>query len=68
MEYVIFVLAGNCRTFINCIDSTYDNVISKLFSQDVNIYVYFYLKLIDPGSKKQYGWNFEYKDCEYDVI
>jgi hypothetical protein len=64
----LFVLSGNCRTFIDCFESLYNNVISKLFTKDYNIYVYFYLKLTDPGPKGQDGWNFEYKDIEYDTI
>ncbi len=68
MKNSIFVLSGNCRTFISCIDSIYTNVISKMFQQDVNIYIYLYLKLSDPGPKGQSGWNFEYKDVDYNIV
>lgn len=64
----LFVLSGNCRTFIDCIDSIFTNLIFKLFSEDVNIYVYLYLKLTDPGPKGQNGWNFEYKNNDYTTI
>ena len=62
MKNVIFVLSGNSRTFIDCIDSIYTHLILKLFPKDVNIYIYMYLKLTDPGPKGQDGWNFKYKD------
>jgi hypothetical protein len=68
MENVLFVLPGNSRTFIDCIDSIYTNLISKLFSQDVNIFIYLYLKLSDPGPKGQDGWNFQYKDNDPNII
>lgn len=68
MENAIIVFSGNCRTFIDCIDSIYTHLISKLFPQDVNIFIYFYLKLLDPGPKGQDGWNFEYKDVDYNLI
>jgi hypothetical protein len=64
----IFVFSGNCRTFIECFDSAYDNIISQLFSNDYNIYLYLYLKLTDPGPKGQDGWNFKYEDIEHDVL
>jgi hypothetical protein len=62
MKNAIFILPGNCRTFIDCIDTQYTNIISRLFSQDYTIYIYLYLKLTDPGPKGQCDWNFEYKD------
>ena len=64
---VLFVLSGNCRTFIDCIDSICRSIILKLFS-DVNVYLYLYLKLSDPGPKGQEGWNFEYNNNDYDTI
>jgi hypothetical protein len=67
-QNVIFVLPGNSRTFIECFDSTYNHIISKLFSQNVNIFIYFYLKLSDPGPKGQDGWNFTYKDNDNNNI
>ena len=68
MKNSLFVVCGNCRTFIDCIDSIYIHLISKLFPEDVNIYIYFYLKLTDPGPKGQDGWNFEYKDVDSNTI
>jgi hypothetical protein len=68
MKNAIFILSGNCRTFISCIDSVYDHLISKLFTPDVNIYIYLYLKLSDPGPKGQFGWNFEYENVDYNIL
>jgi hypothetical protein len=68
MKNALFVLSGNSRTFIDCVDSMYTHVISKLFTPDVNIFMYLYLKLTDPGPKGQKGFNFEYKDCDYNMI
>ena len=67
---VIFILCGNCRTFIDCIDSCCDNVISKLFiGTKCNIYVYLYLKLTDPGPKGHgWGWDFTYSDVKYEML
>lgn len=68
-EDVLFVLCGNCRTFIDCIDSCYNNIITQLFNKDkYNIYVYLYLKLTDPGPKGQDGWNFTYTDVDYNLL
>jgi len=68
MKNAIFILSGNCRTFIDCIDSISTNLFFKLFPEDVNIYVYTYLKLTDPGPKGYEWWNFEYKDNNYDTV
>lgn len=64
----LFILCGNCRTFTDCIDSFFTNIVSHLFSQDVKIYIYLYLKLTDPGPKGQYGWDYEYKNNDYNTI
>ena len=68
MKNAIFVLIGNCRTFVDCIDSISTNIFLKLFTEDVNIFIYLYLKLTDPGPKGQHDWNFEYKDNDYNTI
>jgi len=61
----VFIIAGNCRTFIDCIDSCYNHVISKLFQGiPSNNYIYLYLKLNDPGPKGQEGWNFSYENID----
>ena len=65
---VMFVLCGNCRTFIECFNNLYINIISKLFSHDFKIFIYLYLKLSDPGPKGQDGWNFEYNNFEYNIV
>lgn len=64
----IFVLSGNCRTFIDCIDSIYLNIISELFDDTYEIYLYLYLKLSDPGPKNQEGWNFSYDKINKDKL
>lgn len=64
----IFVLSGNCRTFIDCVDSLYTHIISKLFSNEFTISMYLYLKLSDPGPKGKEGWNFTYKDVTNTAI
>jgi hypothetical protein len=62
---VMVIMCGNCRTFQKCIDSCYDNVISKLFSsEEVNISLYLYLKLTDPGPKGTEGWNYIYDNLD----
>jgi hypothetical protein len=69
MKNALFVLSGNCRTFIDCIDSMIEKLFFKLFSEeDINIYIYLYLKLTDPGPKGQDGWNFKYKNNDYYTI
>ena len=68
MKSAIFVFSGNCRTFIDCFDSSYSHVISQLFPKDIHIFIYFYLKLSDPGPKGQNGWNFEYKDLDMKIV
>ena len=68
MKNAIFILPGNCRTFISCINNQYTNIISRLFSQDYTIYMYLYLKLTDPGPKGQDSWNFEYKDNDHERV
>ena len=58
----IYFLCGNARTFLNCFDSTYKNIIDKLFCDNTkkNTHVLFYLKCDDPGPKGQRGWDFTY--------
>lgn len=58
----IYFLCGNARTFIDCFDSTYENIILKLFCDNTkkNTHVLFYLKCDDPGPKGQRDWNFTY--------
>lgn len=68
-QNAMVVISGNCRTFIDCIDSCYTNVITKLFSQDnYNIFLYLYLKIKDPGPKGQTGWDFIYTDVDYSIL
>jgi len=58
----IYFLCGNTRTFLDCFDSTYKNIIDKLFCDNtkINTHVLFYLKCDDPGPKGQKGWDFTY--------
>ena len=50
---ILFVLCGNCRTFIDYVDSCYENIISSFVSplEKYDIHLYLYLKLTDPGPK-----------------
>jgi hypothetical protein len=68
MKNAIFVFPGNCRTFMDCIDSALSQLIVMLFHNNVNIYIYFYLKLTDPGPKGQEGWNFQYNDVDSNMV
>ncbi len=40
MKNAIFILSGNCRTLIDCIGSICTNLILKLFTEDVDTYLY----------------------------
>ena len=53
----IYFLCGNARTFLDCFDSTHENIIDKLFCNNTktNTHVLFYLKCDDPGPKGQKG-------------
>ena len=65
----IFVFSGNCRSFIDCFESSYDSIISKLFlNNGYNIFIYLYLKLTDPGPKGQGGWDYTYDIINSDII
>ena len=65
----IFIFSGNCRTFIDCFESSYNSIISKLFiNSEYTIFIYLYLKLTDPGPKGQGGWDYRYDDINHDVI
>jgi len=45
----MFVFSGNARSFLQCIDSCYEHVITKLFKgTNTSITILFYLKLNDP--------------------
>lgn len=64
----IFVIPGICRTFIDCFDSIYENLILGLFDENYDIYLYLYLKLNDPGPKKIEGYNFAYNKIKYEEL
>lgn len=67
----IYIVAGNARTFTKCIDSLYNNVITKLFydsKKDINTHILFYLKMDDPGAKNQCGWDFFYNKISEEEI
>ena len=65
----IFVIIGNCNTFIQCIDSCYDNIISQLFlNNNYNIYIYLHLKLLDHDLKEQKKWNLINKNIDYNSL
>ncbi len=58
----IFVFSGNARTFLQCFDSVWENLVDRLFSGDTDscVHLLFYLKCDDPGPKGQKGWDFTY--------
>jgi hypothetical protein len=63
----MFVMCGGCRTFVDCVDSAYEHVISKLFlGVKTNISIFLYLKLTDPGPRKDFI-NI-YVDCDINAI
>lgn len=66
----IFFLCGNARTFYDCFDSAYENIIDKLFCGNTqkNTHVLFYLKCDDPGPKGQAGWDFTYPPLDETVL
>jgi hypothetical protein len=70
MNNKIYFLCGGTRTFMDCFDSTYENIISKLFNNnnDVNTHVLLYLKCDDPGPKGQHNWDFTYENVDMDVL
>jgi len=66
---VIFVFCGNCRTFLECIDNTIDKIIFNLTPvEEFNIFVYFYLKLKNPGPRNEQNYNFTYTDLNHDYL
>jgi hypothetical protein len=48
----LFVISGNARTMMRCIDNCYTHLITKLFSNEpaAKVSVYMHLKLTDPGA------------------
>lgn len=66
----IYFLCGNARTFFGCFDSTYKNIIDKLFYANTkqNTHVLFYLKCDDPGPKGQKEWDFTYKLIDETIL
>jgi hypothetical protein len=68
-ENILYVISGNCRTFIDCFQSCYEKIVCNLFPESkYNIFIYMYLKLTDPGPKGQEEWNFTYKNIEHDFL
>ena len=67
----IYFLCGNARTFLDCFDSTYENIIDKLFCDNAkkNTHILFYLKCDDPGPKGQNKkWDFTYPLIDETVL
>lgn len=48
----LFVVSGNARTILRCIDNCYRHLITKLFYNEpgMTVSVYMHLKLTDPGA------------------
>ena len=68
MPNTIFVFCGGARTFLECFDTCFENVVSKLCPDLSKVTLLFYMKLTDPGPKGQRLWNFTYKNNNYDEI
>ena len=74
----IYFLPGNARTFLNCFDSLYENIIDKLFENNniKNTHVLFYLKCDNSGEnkhtlkmvKKNAKKKFKYEAIEEDIL
>jgi len=66
----IYFLSGNARTFLDCFDSFYNNVINHLFINNhaKNTYVLLYLKCDDPGPKGQKDWDFSYNSLDKEYL
>ncbi len=66
----LFVISGNARTILNCIDSQYTHLITKLFSNDPNakVSVYMHIKLTDPGPKGLSGYNYSYEPVDREAL
>jgi hypothetical protein len=47
----LFVIAGNCRTFLDCVDSCIGKLVTKLDPENNNE-IFFYLKLKDERTKE----------------
>ena len=61
-ENIIFVICGGCRTWIDCIDTIYNKIILKLFSEKkYNIFIYLYLKIQKDDGRKEQSSNFKYE-------
>ena len=66
MPNTAFVICGGARTFLDCFDTCFKNVISRLCPDLSQVTLLFYMKLTDPGPKRQTNFDFEYKDTNYD--
>jgi hypothetical protein len=69
VENIIFVLCGGCRTFIDCIDTIYEKIITKLFNDNkYNIYIFLYLKLNKDEGRKEQSNNYTYNSISEEEI
>jgi hypothetical protein len=65
----IFILCGNARSFLDCIDSCYEHIITKLFKNtNTTITVLFYLKLNDPKHPYFDSFNYINRNCIDDKL
>ena len=75
MPKTAFVFCGGSRTFLECFDTCFQNVIHRLCPDLSKVTLIFYMKLTDPGPKKFAAYNvyvgkytncnFEYRDNNY---
>jgi hypothetical protein len=66
----LFVISGNARTIMKCIDSQYNHIITRLFSNNpaAKVSVYMHIKLSDPGAKGLTGYNYTYAPVNREVL
>ena len=57
MMNTIFVFCGGTRTFLECFDACFENVISSLCPDLSKVTILFYMKLTDPGPKDHAAHN-----------
>jgi len=66
----LFVISGNARTIMKCIDSQYNHIITRLFSNNpaAKVSVYMHIKLSDPGPKGLTDYNYTYAPVNREVL
>jgi len=65
MPKTVFMFCGGARSFLECFDTAFERIISKLCPDLGDVTLLFYMKLTDPGPKQQEYWNYSYKNTSY---